>query len=163
MHIRMHVYISSPHFALTAEQVSYWQLCTLQHTASHCNTLQHTATHCNTLQHTATHWQLCTLYLKIFQRAHAQRSLDRATLLRPFSARSLKHPMEKGWLGSLPTLSGHKSQGPYKSQIVFFKNFGAKQPYMCMTLVFKETRQYLSTGGGVSVASKWWLGTPPAR
>ena len=25
-------------------------LCTLQHTATHCNTLQHTATHCNTLQ-----------------------------------------------------------------------------------------------------------------
>jgi len=28
---------------------------TVQHTATHCNTLQHTATHCNTLQHTATH------------------------------------------------------------------------------------------------------------
>jgi len=24
-------------------------MCTLQHTATHCNTLQHTATHCNTL------------------------------------------------------------------------------------------------------------------
>ena len=32
-----------------------WLVCTLQHTATHCNTLQHTATHCNTLQHTATH------------------------------------------------------------------------------------------------------------
>ena len=30
-------------------------LCTLQHTATHCNTLQHTAAHRNTLQHTASH------------------------------------------------------------------------------------------------------------
>ena len=30
-------------------------ICTLQHTATHCNTLQQTATRCNTLHHTATH------------------------------------------------------------------------------------------------------------
>jgi len=30
-------------------------MCTLQHTATHCNTLQHTATHCNTLQHITMH------------------------------------------------------------------------------------------------------------
>jgi len=33
----------------------FWEVCYLQHTATHCNTLQHTATHCNSLQHTATH------------------------------------------------------------------------------------------------------------
>jgi len=29
-------------------------VCTLHHTATHCNTLQRTATHCNALQHTST-------------------------------------------------------------------------------------------------------------
>jgi len=38
-------------------------LCTLQHTATHCNTLQHTATHCNTLQHSATLCNKVQLYL----------------------------------------------------------------------------------------------------
>jgi len=30
-------------------------MCTLQHTATHCNTLQHTATHCRTVPHTTPH------------------------------------------------------------------------------------------------------------
>ena len=68
-------------------------ICTLQHTATHCNTLQHwqytrqrrerkrkcdvppactlqhTASHCNTLQHTATH-QAMTLMKTKMQRSH---------------------------------------------------------------------------------------------
>ena len=48
-------------------QHAYVCVCTLQHTATHCNTLQHTATHCNTLQHTATH---CLVSARVRLRVH---------------------------------------------------------------------------------------------
>jgi len=41
---------------------------TLQHTALHCSTLQHTAAHCNTLKHTATHCS--TLLTRCIARQH---------------------------------------------------------------------------------------------
>jgi len=39
----------------TPDELLWYPLTRLQHTATHCNILSHTATHCNTLQHTATH------------------------------------------------------------------------------------------------------------
>ena len=45
-----------------------WLVCTLQHTATHCNTLQHTATHGNTLQHTAIHNSFMTPSWLVYSR-----------------------------------------------------------------------------------------------